>query len=86
MNPDLPSQQRSFAAFARETSDDPCAGTTAGDPGKVALGALETQLEELDVQCLGKGIWEWKTVGFYGEDVFHDMEHICLISRDEEII
>eukprot|EP00435_Cladocopium_sp_Y103_P036449 s1128_g9.t1 len=47
MNPDLPSQQRSFAAFARETSDDPCAGTTAGDLGKVALGALETQLEEV---------------------------------------
>ena len=46
MNPDLPSQQRSFAAFARETSDDPCAGTTAGDLGKVALGALEAQLEE----------------------------------------
>ena len=24
-------------------------------------------------------------VGFYGEDVFHDVENICLISRDEEI-
>ena len=55
MNPDLPSQQRSFAAFARETSDDPCAGTTAGDLGKVALGALETQLEELDVDAVSMG-------------------------------
>lgn len=76
MNPDLPSQQRSFAAFARETSDDPCAGTTAGDLGKVALGALEAQLEEpmagpaMAIFSMGrKGLWEyweWEIVGYWG--------------------
>ena len=75
MNPDRPSQQRSFAAFARETSDDPCAGTTAGDLGKVALGALEAQLEEppsmagpaMAIFTMGrKGLWEWEIVGYWG--------------------
>ena len=46
MNPDLPSQQRSFAAFARESSDDPRASTTAGDLGKVAAGTLDPEMEE----------------------------------------
>ncbi|CAK8991811.1 unnamed protein product [Durusdinium trenchii] len=47
MTPDVPSQQRAFAAFAREVSDEVGASTTGGDLGKVTLGALAPELEEV---------------------------------------